>query len=181
MLISPHWAYVLTAFIALTPGCSDKNSLENTHDNNQRIGSGVVPYEGIEPNTLFLGKKIGESAQQCVRAVVIKDNELACLSNRCDIQAFYLPVRPVLNGQRALHVMPCNIDPELANGHLLTDRSTDDSSAILYFQANRSGNELWKQLINDDGHYEIEFPTEAAEGILQLNAQGQYVWNELPD
>lgn len=181
MLTNNRFSLLLTVFATLALGCSDKNTLEKTHENNQRIGSGVITYEGIEPNTLFLGEKIGDSAQKCVRAVVIKDSELACLNNRCEIQAFHLPVRPVFNGQRALHVVPCDANPELAKGHLLTDRSTDDSTAILYFQANRSGNELWKQLVNDDGYYEIEFPTEAAEGILRLDEQGAYVWNELPD
>ena len=181
MLTSLRLIFVFAACAALSLGCSDKKTTEEIHNDAPRIGSGVVPYEGIEPNTLFLGKKIGDSAQQCVRAVVIKDSELACLNNQCDIQAFYLPIRPVSNGQRALHVVPCDADPELTKGHLLTDRSTDDSTAILYFQSNRSGNELWKQLVRDDGRYEIEFPTEAAEGALQLNEQGQYVWNELPD
>ncbi|WP_370264126.1 hypothetical protein [Limnobacter sp.] len=161
----------ITALMALTQGCSGKDE--------QRIGSGVVLYEGIQPNTLFLGPKIGDTAQKCVRAVVIRDAELACTNNRCDEQVFHLPVRPLSNGQRALHVVPCNGDPDLANGTLLTDRSSDDSTAILYFQSNRSGDQLWRQIVDEGGQYKIEFPTEASVGILRLDEHGGYVWEEL--
>ena len=161
-------------------GCSDSVQQDSTALA-QRIGSGVIPYEGVEPGQLFLGSKQGESAERCVRAVVVRDVDLACSTNRCDVKAFYLPVRPVSAFQRALHVTDCNEDPELANGHLLTDLGEDGSTAILYFQASRSGEGLWKQIIALDGRYAIELATEAAEGVLSLNAQGEYEWTELPD
>jgi hypothetical protein len=176
------WSGILIAVSVLLSlqGCMDSSQQESTALV-PRIGSGVVSYEGVEPKQLFLGAKQGGAAQKCVHAVVVRDVDLACSKNRCDVKAFYLPVRPVSNFQRALHVTDCNKDAELTSGHLLTDLGEDGSTAILYFQASRSGNGLWKQTIEPDGRYAIEFATEAAEGILLLNAQGQYDWVELPD
>ena len=172
--------FIAVSLLLSLQGCVDSGQQDSTALA-QRVGSGVVPYEGVEPKQLFLGAKQGESAQKCARAVVVSDVDLACSNNRCDMKAFYLPVRPVSNFQRALHVTDCNQDPELTSGHLLTDLGEDGSTAILYFQASRTGKGLWKQTIEPDGRYAIELATEAAEGVLSLNAQGQYEWVELPD
>ena len=172
--------WIAASLLLSLQGCSESVQQDSTALA-QRIGSGVLPYEGVDPKRLFLGLKQGESAERCVRPVVVQDVELACSTNRCDVKAFYLPLRPVSNFQRALHVTDCNQDPELTSGHLLTDLGEDGSTAILYFQASRSGEGLWKQIIVPDGRYAIEFATEAAEGVLSLNAQGQYEWADLPD
>lgn len=166
--------------ILLVQACSKKES-ENSTALAGRVGSGVLPYEGAQPAQLFLGAKKGDAAEKCVYAVVVRDVELACYTNRCDVTAFYHPVRPVSNSQRALHVMDCGVDPDLTKGDVLTDQGEDGTSAILYFQASRSGPNLWRQVVGDDGRYAIELATEAAEGTLSLNAQGEYEWHELPD
>ncbi|MCR2746130.1 hypothetical protein [Limnobacter parvus] len=174
------WVFVFSCLVLSVQACSKTESEKSTALAG-RVGSGVMPYEGAEPAQLFLGAKKGDVAEKCVRAVVVRDAELTCETNRCDLKAFYLPVRPVSNSQRALHVTDCDQDPELTKGHLLTDLGEDGSTAILYFQAARSGPGLWEQVTTEDGRYAIQLATEAAEGILALNTQGSYVWSELPD
>lgn len=172
--------FVVACLVLSVQACSKTESDKSTALA-RRVGSGVVPYEGVKPAQLFLGAKKGDAAEKCVRAVVVRDVDLACETNRCDVKAFYLPVRPVANSQRALHVFDCDQDPELTKGHLLTDLGEDGSTAILYFQASRSGTGLWEQVMTADGRYAIKLATEAAEGVLALNAQGDYEWSELPD
>lgn len=174
------WVFVFSCLVLSVQACSKTESEKSTALAG-RVGSGVVPYEGAEPAQLFLGAKKGDAAEKCVRAVVVRDVDLACETNRCDVKAFYHPVRSVGNFQRALHVFDCDQDPELSKGHLLTDLGEDGSTAILYFQASRSGPGLWDQLTTEDGRYAIELATEAAEGVLALNTQGGYEWSELPD
>lgn len=141
--------------------------------------TGFVDLEEAVPQLMYLGKPQGERAEKCVRAVRIVDPILACSQNNCDIQAFHFPIRTMQVGQRAIYVGACSYDTGETSGDLLSDKAPDGGSAILYFQAHRSGPGMWRQM-RDEHEFQIEFRTEAAEGVLRY-ADGKYGWAENPD
>ena len=134
----------------------------------------------VQPTHLFIGKRVGDSAERCMYAVQINDVEQACQQNTCDVQAFHWPVQAIDNGQRALLVKECSTDPQLNTGVLLSNTGPTGDSGILIFQQQREGESLWQNIELPNGDYGIELATEAAEGVLTYQ-QGRYGWEENPD
>lgn len=136
----------------------------------------IETVPSISPGELKIGPL---NAPLCAKPVTVLDPDMACKQNNCSVKAFYSELIPVQKNQRAIRVSACGDEPTLT--HLLTDREPRfNSTAILILQNKRNGENLWRQLQEGD-QYQIELATEAAEGVLSLNAQGHYEWAELPD
>jgi len=138
--------------------------------------SATETIPSISPDQLKIGPV---NAPLCAKPMTVIDPEVACKKNNCSVKAFYSELMPVQKNQRAIRVSACGDEPTPT--HLLTEREPRfNSTAILILQNERDGENLWRQLQEGD-QYQIEFATEAAEGVLSLNPQGQYEWAELPD
>jgi len=138
--------------------------------------SATETVPSISPDQLKIGPL---DTPHCAKPVTVLDPDMACKQNNCSVKVFYSELMPVQKNQRAIRVSACGDEPTPT--HLLTDREPRfNSTAILILQNERDGENLWRQLQEGD-QYQIEFATEAAEGVLSLNAQGQYEWAELPD
>ena len=134
----------------------------------------------VQPTHLFIGKRVGDSAERCMYAVQINDAKQACQQNKCDVQVFHWPVQAIDNGQRALLVTACSTGPQLNTGILLSNKGPTGDSGILILQQRREGDGLWQNIELPNGDYGVELATEAAEGVLTYR-QGRYGWEENPD
>lgn len=161
---------IATAVLALTacgkPTTGDETSLSI--------------LSSVQPTQLFIGKKIGNSAERCVYAVQVTSAQQACQQNKCDVQAFYWPVQAIENGQRGLLVAECSTNKQLGTGHILSNKGPTGDSGILIFQQQREGEGLWQNVELPDGGYGIQLATEAAEGVLTYQ-DGKYDWQENAD
>ena len=171
MQVKPIFFVGLTCmFLALT-ACQKSSTNTNT---------ALSILSNVQPTHLFIGKRVGDSAERCMYAVQINDAKQACQQNRCDVQAFHWPVQAIDNGQRALLVKECSTDPQLNTGVLLSNKGPTGDSGILIFQQQREGESLWQNIELPNGDYGVELATEAAEGVLTYQ-QGRYGWEENPD
>jgi len=143
-------------------------------------GAPLSVLSNVQPTQLFIGKRVGDSAERCVYAVQINDAKQACQQNKCDVKVFHWPVQAIENGQRALLVTECTIGPQLNTGVLLSNKGPTGDSGILIFQQQREGDALWQSIELPNGDYAVELATEAAEGVLTYQ-QGRYGWQENPD
>ena len=157
-------ALVLTACGKLTTGDEESVSI----------------LSSVQPTQLFIGKKIGNSAERCVYAVQVTNAQQACQRNKCDVQAFYWPVQAIENGQRGLLVAECSTNQQLGTGEILSNKGPTGDSGILIFQQQREGEGLWQNVELPNGDYGLQLATEAAEGVLTYQ-DGKYDWQENPD
>lgn len=56
MLMLPRLIFVFAACAALSLGCSDKKTAEETHNDAPRIGSGLFRMKVLSPTCFFLKK-----------------------------------------------------------------------------------------------------------------------------
>jgi hypothetical protein len=163
-----------TICIALA-GCEQANNITVNNPEKAVVNQEAAfePLNTIEPAELKIGPV---RAPRCAKPVKVLIPELACRQHDCNTKAFFKEPLPVLENQRAIHVFDCN--NATARGQLLTDREPRfNSTAILVLQDIRHGDMLWEQR-KSNGHYRIEFGTEASEGLLSLSTQGKYSWTE---
>jgi hypothetical protein len=168
--------YIFVTGCQQSDGAKEEESTAVAIENRSAIAPAIELASNIDPDQLKIGPVY---APLCAKPVTVLDPEMACQQNNCGVKAFYSGLMPVQKNQRAIQVFDCSkaeVQPLL-----LTDREPRfNSTAILILQNERDGENLWRQLQESD-QYQIEFATEAAEGVLSLNAQGQYDWVELPD
>ena len=145
-----------------------------------KTDTSISILSNVQPTQLFIGRKVGDSAERCVYAVLVRNALQACQQHNCDIQAFYWPIQVLNDSQRALLVAECSTNQKLGTGHLLSNKGPTDDSGILIFQQQREGQGLWQNIELPNGDYGVQLTTEAAEGVLTYQ-QGSYSWEENPD